>query len=93
MKTVLLFKLSADVLALIEVVFIRDNRTVRPDPECYNMDMVTVNVFVLHYKVRHITEPHFLHILVGELGILSLTQPVVGVRIERYVHHCLLCSR
>ena len=93
MKSVLLFKLTADVLAPVEVVFIRDNRTVRSYPECNDVDMVSINVLVLHNNVRHIPEPHLLHIFMCYLGILPLGQHVIGMWVEGYVHHCLLCPR
>ena len=46
------------------------------------MDMVAVDVHVLVYYERLLTEAEFVQILAGEDFILLLSQLVIGVRIE-----------
>ncbi len=43
------------------------------------MDVVAVDVFVLHDEVWHIGEAHHLHIVMGKAGEVGIAQPVVGV--------------
>lgn len=59
------------------------------------MHMVAVYVLVLHNKIRHFGKAHFLHVLVGEAREIGIAQPVIGVRIQGYVHHGLFgaCRR
>lgn len=71
-QPVFLFKLTAYVLALIEVVAVGYAGTVRAHTQSHYVYVVAVYVLMLHYYVWHIAEPHLLHILVGELGIFPL---------------------
>ena len=91
MQPVLAFNLSGYLLAAVVIVFRIDRRAVGSDTQGYYMYMVPVDVLVFHYKVRHFGKPHLLHILMGNLNILCLTEPVVGMRVEGYVHHSFLC--
>ena len=53
------------------------------------MDMMTVEVLMFHNDVGHFGKPHLLHILMCNLNILCFAEPVVGMRVQRNVHHCL----
>ena len=57
------------------------------------MDMVSFNILMLVDHIGHIGKPHLLHILVCQTGEVSVTELVIGMRIERDVHHRPLGAR
>mgnify|MGYP000952947980 CR=1 FL=1 len=86
-KVILLLQLPAYILAAVEVVSVGYCLAVSPHTEGYYMDMVPVDVHVFENQIRHISQTHFLHILVGQCRIVGVAQTVVGMRIEGNVHH------
>ena len=87
MKVVFPLQLPAYILAAVEVVSVGYCLAVSPHTEGYYMDMVPVDVHVFENQIRHISQTHFLHILMGQCRIVGVAQTVVWMRIEGNVHH------
>ena len=93
MKVVFSLQLPCYLLAAVKIVSVGNGFAVSPHTEGHYMDMMPVNVHVFENQIRHISQTHFLHILMGQCSIVCVTQPVVGMRIKGYVHHRFLCLR
>ena len=54
------------------------------------MQVVAVDVLVLEYKIRLVSETEFFQILAGDILQLNIGQHILRVRVERDMHHRLL---
>ena len=62
-------------------------------PDRHNMQMVAVDVLMLENEIRLVAEPHLLQILPCDVLKFCVRQNIVGMRIERDMHHRFLHLR
>ena len=89
-QPVFLFKLTSNLLAAVVVVLVTDTFPVLIHPHRHNVQMVTVDVLVLEYKIRLVAKTELFQILAGDVLQFDIGQHIIRVRVERDMHHRLL---
>ena len=88
-KPVLPFQLAGYLLAPVEVIAHVYTPAVPVHPDRHDMQVVAVDVLVLENKVRLVAEPHLFQILAGDVLQFRVGQHILGMRIQRDMHHRL----
>ena len=90
MQTIFLFQLTGNLLATIVIVLITDTFPVLVHPHCHDVQVVAVDVLMLEYKIRLVSETEFFQILAGYILQFRIGQHILRVRVERDMYHWLL---
>ena len=90
MQPVFPFKLTSNLLAAVVVVLVADTFPVLIHPHRHNVQMVTVDVLVLEYKIRLVAKTELFQILAGDVLQFRIGQHILRVRVERDMHHRFL---
>ena len=92
-KPVLLFQLTCNLLAAVEIVSGVDAPAVFVHPDRHDMQVVAVDVLVFEHKIRLVAVAHLFQILACDVLKLRVGQHILRVRVERYMHHRFLHPR
>ena len=92
-QPVLPFQFACYLLAPVKIVPGVYAPAVLVHPDRHDMQMVAVDVLVLENEVRLVAEAHLLQILPRDVLKLRVRQNIVGMRIERDMHHRFLHLR
>ena len=93
MQPVFPFQLAGYLLATVKVVPGVYAPAVLVHPDRHDMQVVAVDVLMLENEIRLVAEAHLLQILPCDVLKLRVRQNIVGMRIERDMHHRFLHLR